>query len=512
MQFRERQGRSRRAAVELYRKSIAKVPAALRARPGLAAAAAALSAQRLLRFAEPAAPFPPYSLANRLIRHAPGSWATRGIELLGNHAQQLIAAIAIATFLLVGFALGRRAAVLFGGLAVLVSVAAGLADPVRPGPGSTLEAGAAGGLAAFVAAWLIEAPVAGVARPFDPRRRRLFAASLAAGGLAGLGGLAVLRRSPGVGADAVRADHVIAVPDDPRFPAVPGLSPRITPPRDHYVVDINLTDPVVDGRSWRLAVHGAVAAPLSLSLTDLRAMGTVEQPILLECISNPVGGRLAGDARWTGVPLARILDLASPGPSARAIRATAADGYVETLPIEVARQEDLLVVFGMNALLLPARHGFPARLIHPGRYGMRSVKWLTEIEVVGDTGEEGYWEKRGWDREAVMRTGARFDIPANHAEVHAPFVAAGVAWAGTRGVGAVEVSGDEGASWTAARLESETGVLGWRRWQAAFDLPPGSHALQVRAADGLGDAQDAERRPPHPSGASGYHRITVTVV
>ncbi|HET8852883.1 MAG TPA: hypothetical protein VFN02_10175, partial [Ktedonobacteraceae bacterium] len=124
----------------------------------------------------------------------------------------------------------------------------------------------------------------------------------------------------------------------------------------------------------------------------------------------------------------------------------------------------------------------------------------------------GYWEQRGWDADGIMRTESRFDVPVDHSQVRSPFIAAGVAWAGTRGVSRVEVSTDDGRSWKGADLERTIDTPSWRRWKITLDLPPGVYPLSVRATDGAGRVQDVVYRPPHPSGASGYHRIVVTVV
>ena len=110
-----------------------------------------------------------------------------------------------------------------------------------------------------------------------------------------------------------------------------------------------------------------------------------------------------------------------------------------------------------------------------------------------------------------MRTESRFDVPVDHSQVRSPFVAAGVAWAGTRGITRVEVSTDDGRSWHAAELEAMADTPSWRRWKIALQLAPGVYPFTVRAADGAGQLQDAQYRPPHPSGTSGYHRIVITV-
>ena len=491
--------------------SLAVLRAVLRCRPGLVAAGAALLGQWLLRRALPGAPFAPYSLANRVVRIVPGDIATRSIDLLGHRALDLAAGSSVVAALVLAFALGQRRAAFFGISAFgLTVVAAGL-DPVHPAVLPSVLSASVAALAAFGAVTLLsQQPAEARPGPASPSRRGFIAGALMGAGLTGLGTAAVWRSlaasgSPGL----VRADRSPDVPGDRAFDAVPGLTPRITPTADHYVVDINLDDPFLSASSWRLKVSGAVRSPGTLALADLRAMATSEQPILLQCISNPVAGGLIGNARWTGVRLADVLELAGLTSAATALIVRAADDYSETVPNEVARGEDAFLVFGMNGRLLPVAHGYPARLILPGRYGMRSVKWVTSIEATGDR-TEGYWEKRGWDREAIMRTGARFDSPRNGATVGSRLTAAGLAYAGERGVQRVEVSSDDAKTWRAVTLEPAPGPFAWRRWMVNLDLEPGVHALQVRTTDGTGAIQSPDRMPPHPSGASGYHRVVVT--
>ena len=484
-------------------------------RPGFAVSAASLLAQYLLHESIRGVPFAPFALGNRLIRLAPGSVATEAIERLGHNAQPLFAWLLIGITLSFGAALGRRTPAIFGALAFLLSMFAFSVDPVPHTLLQNAEASTCAALAAVLVAWSIRPSMPSVwngAEPsVDTDRRRLLQLLLLGGGALALGGSALARRLLADGAsEAVRADRVTIDVADPEFDAIPGLSALVTSRGDHYIVDINLDDPILDGEGWRLKIGGAVSEQRTYSLAQLQTMPTVEEPVVLQCISNTVGGSLVGNARWIGVRLSSLLALAKPDPRARLAIARAADDYTETIPLDGGAQDDVLVAFAMDGQLLPESHGFPARLIFPGRYGMRSVKWLTEIEVI--TGEDqGYWEKRGWDREAVIGTASRIDVPAHRGVTTSPLHIAGVAWAGDRRINAVEVSADDGASWLPAALEREIGPLAWRRWRAEMALAPGVYALLVRAYDGTGAAQQAERRSPHPFGASGYHRVVVTV-
>ncbi len=425
---------------------------------GLAPAVAALAAQWLLHLAVPQAPFAPFSLGERLVRQAPGGLATAAIDLLGHQALHVVAAMCVAGALALGFALRRATPRVLGGAALVASLGAAWLDPRGPGPPWALAAGAVAALAAVLA------PLAVAARP----------------------------------------GH------DPGFAGIAGLSAAVTPTPDHYVVDIDLADPAVPGGGWALRVDGAVARPLRLALADLRAMPTVERLVTMCCISNPVGGPLVGNARWNGVPLADLLRQAHPTGAAVTVEAVAADGYRETYPLPALAGQDVLVAFGMNGAELPRQHGYPARLLVPGRYGMKSVKWLTRLALL-PAPAAGYWEQRGWDPVATIRTQSRIDVPADHAAVPLRFTVAGIAWAGDRRIARVEVLADDHGPWMPAALEHQADPLGWRRWRLGLQLPPGLHTLAVRAVDGTGQTQAAERLPPHPSGASGYHRIVVRV-
>ena len=466
----------------------------------------ALAAQWALHTTDGRVPFAPFSMAAWLVRHTPGGLATTAIEVLGHWALRTVTVGSTAIALAAGALLGRFPPhVVAAVVAATTLVAAGLDPGQLSVPGGLISAAVAAG--AVLMGGAVLQPGRAEPAPNDGRRRFLALLGLAAGALV-LGGGALRRLVESLPMGSVSADVAAGIPDDPGFRPVPGLTPAVTSHEDHYVVDVNIDPPRIEDAGWRLHVHGSVERPLSLSLDDLRAMTTVEELAMLSCISNTVGGGLTGNARWTGVRLADLLDRAHTRTSAAAVRAAAADGYEDTIPIGRVRRPEVLVAIAMDGLLLPTEHGRPARLIVPGLYGMKNVKWLTELEVL-DTMENGYWEERGWGLRAETRTESRIDVPGDHDVVPSSFTAAGVAWAGDRRISRVEVSLDEGRSWRPAQLERELGPFSWRRWQIPLRVEPGTHPLTVRAYDGAGGVQDAERRPPHPSGASGYHRIVV---
>jgi DMSO/TMAO reductase YedYZ molybdopterin-dependent catalytic subunit len=482
------------------------------ARSGFWAALAAVVAQRLLHLGMPEAPFAPYSIAAEVIRASPGPLATWGIEQLGHRALLALGWSCVAVTLVLGFLLGRRSPLLLGALGFLLTILAARIDPMGPPVGPTLlSALVAGGAAALTALLLL--PREELAQ-FDPVRRRLVT-----GGALGVlfwitGAGAITRRQsdkvPSGASGAVRADSLAVLPADSAFADLPQLSPRITPSADHYLVDIDLDDPHVSGGSWRLHIKGKVANELSFSLDQLRAMRTTEFLLVMQCISNEVGGGLVGNSRWTGVPTAGLLAMAGPTADAKSVVARSVDGYTDVVDLAALQHSESMVAFGMNGMLLPRGHGYPARLLYPGHYGMRSVKWLKEL-VVLDHDDEGYWAQRGWDKEALIRTEARIDVPRDGDNVKTSFTAAGIAWAGDRHISKVEVSTDAGESWMEAQLERELSPVSWRRWEVDLQLPAGDYELLARAYDGTGAVQDVKERPPHPSGASGYPAISISV-
>jgi DMSO/TMAO reductase YedYZ molybdopterin-dependent catalytic subunit len=290
------------------------------------------------------------------------------------------------------------------------------------------------------------------------------------------------------------------------------LAPFLTANADFYVVSKNpLEDPNLQPDTWSLRVGGLVDRPLELSYADLRALPAVEQLQTLECISNEVGGDLISTARWTGVPLRALLERAGAAAWSVKLLVQCDDRYESDLPFAVAQAPDTLVAYAMNGEPLPREHGGPVRLLVPGRYGMKSAKWVVALQPTLDNAF-GFWELRGWTDTAVVKTMARIDSPAPGARVSpGPLRLAGVAYAGRRGIAAVEVSADGGRSWQPARLLDDAATpLTWRRWEAEVTLGSAARAtLTVRAQDGEGYAQVAEPARPIPGGASGLHTIAV---
>ncbi|MBI2855434.1 MAG: molybdopterin-dependent oxidoreductase, partial [Chloroflexi bacterium] len=189
-----------------------------------------------------------------------------------------------------------------------------------------------------------------------------------------------------------------------------GMPLEVTPNEEFYTVSKNFVDPAVPQSGWELRVEGLVERPFSLSYEELKALPWVEEYITLECISNRVGGGLISNARWRGIPLRTLLERAGLRDGVVDIASFAADGYSESMPLEMALEPQVLVAYLMNDEPLPRKHGFPARIVVPGLYGEKSTKWLTKLEAV-DHDFLGFWQQNGWGDGGLIQATSQIRVP-----------------------------------------------------------------------------------------------------
>jgi DMSO/TMAO reductase YedYZ molybdopterin-dependent catalytic subunit len=299
---------------------------------------------------------------------------------------------------------------------------------------------------------------------------------------------------------------------------VPGMPKLITPASSFYLIDTALSSPRIDVNDWKLSVKGAVDNPVEFSYKDLLGMSTREADITLSCVSNTVGGGLVSNGRWTGVLLSDVLAEAGMSrdkitTSSRQLVGRSVDGFTTGFKTDIALDgRNALVAFGLNGSELPVKHGYPVRLVIPGLYGyISATKWLTEIELT-NWNFDAYWIQRTWSKEGPIKTQSRIDtISAGDNLSSGKNPIGGIAWAPHRGIEKVEVSTDGGETWNTASLAKQLAEDSWRQYVYDWEARPGDYTIQVRATDGNGETQTATEAPPHPSGATGYHTIDVTV-
>jgi DMSO/TMAO reductase YedYZ molybdopterin-dependent catalytic subunit len=299
------------------------------------------------------------------------------------------------------------------------------------------------------------------------------------------------------------------------------LADAITTTDNFYIVTKNAGgDPLIHPDDWRLVVDGEVERSFQLDYGALTKLPSVEVTKTLECISNlvdkcelaPFGCDLISTARWKGVRLADVLGLVGGvKPGATFLATISADEYTTAVPLDVAMSPDSLLVFEMNGQVLPREHGYPARLLIPGRYGMKSAKWVVALRPMRREFVDWYGQ-RSWSREAVVKTMTRIDVPPRDGRLQAGRQRiAGVAYAGDRGIQQVEFSSDGGEIWqTADLIDPPAGRDAWVRWQGSFSVPAGADlTLVARATDGTGALQSEPFSLAQPDGAGGWNTINV---
>jgi len=279
---------------------------------------------------------------------------------------------------------------------------------------------------------------------------------------------------------------------------------EITDVNDFYVVEKDLGGgPVVDASSWRLNLPTR-----SLTYQELLAVPSQQQELTLACISNDVGGTLISNGIWKGPRVSDVLALTTVPSDAVWMLMESADGYTESFRLRELTPDHLLATH-LNGAPLTPQHGYPARFLFPGHYGMKQPKWVTRIRFSASD-QPGYWENNGWDERAIIKTMSRIDRPADGSAVAAGSIQfGGIAFAGSRRISGVELSWDGGRTWQAADLHTEFAPNAWRFWQLTISLPAGHYKVSVRARDGEGTLQTSKPTGTLPNGADGYHSIAL---
>jgi DMSO/TMAO reductase YedYZ molybdopterin-dependent catalytic subunit len=449
------------------------------------------------------------------------------VELFGTNDKLALEIVVIMAALALGAAFGVLAArrfllgaagfAAFGILGFVAGVGQTLANPAIV----AVQAAAATGIAIQTMSWLLgrlSRTSAEVTVP-DPARRSFLLRT----GAAGLGALAV----GAYGRAALEAGRTAPAPLSPLprpqeivpplaagadlAPTTPGLTPIVVPNAEFYRIDTALLVPSLDTASWQLRIHGLVERETTLRWDQLLALPQFEQYCTIACVSNEVGGHLVGNAKWTGVRLRDVLDIAVPTAQATQLVGRSVDGWTAGMPMEWVMDPDRepMIAVQMNNEPLPRAHGYPARLIVPGLFGyVSATKWLWELELTTWESYDAYWVPLGWAKEGPILTQSRIDTPRGNG-VAGRIPIAGVAWAPDRGIAKVEVGID--GEWRGAELSAPISDATWVQWVYPWDAAKGRHEISVRATDGNGTLQEETRSRPAPDGARGWHSVTIFV-
>ncbi len=493
---------------------------------GVAGVAVAIGLSELGAGLVPGAPSLVASVGSAVINLQPPGAKELVVALFGENdklaLELFVVGVALAIGALVGVLSRRSRWVATAGFAAfgLLAFGATLLDPQASPALAAASAGVAvwAGLVAFDR--LAARPSERTAASMPDWSRRGFL--LRSGGLAiaaGAAGLvgrslieARLRVPARVASTILPAGRLATLPPGAEL-TVDGLTPLVVPNDRFYRIDTALLLPSVDVASWRLHIRGMVDRETTLTFDELAQLPLFEQYVTIACVSNEVGDDLVGNAKWTGVSLRDVLDMAGVQAGASQLVGRSVDGWTAGMPtawvMDPAREP--MIALRMNDQPLPVAHGFPARLIVPGLYGyVSATKWLSELELTTLEAFDAFWIPRGWAKEAPILTQSRIDVPKAATRVQkGRSTIAGVAWAPDRGISRVEVSVD--GEWREARLSNPISDATWVQWRLDWDAAPGRHVLAVRATDGAGEVQTDRRTPPAPDGARGHHSVVVDV-
>ena len=178
--------------------------------------------------------------------------------------------------------------------------------------------------------------------------------------------------------------------------AVPDSVSSVVPTNGSWRIYTVASMPNVDPVAYRLRVDGLVEKPKTFTLADLKAMPRADQVSDFHCVT----GWSVQDVRWGGVRLHDVLDRAGALDNAKALTFVSAEyPYSDSLTLEQALLPDVMLAWQMDGRPLAREHGAPLRLVMPRMYGYKSVKWVERI-VVTRQPVVGYWEERGYDRDA----------------------------------------------------------------------------------------------------------------
>lgn len=308
---------------------------------------------------------------------------------------------------------------------------------------------------------------------------------------------------------------------DPETPLPEHL---ITPLSEFYVQSYALPSNV-DAQKWQLKITGAVANPLVLNFQDILRSPQEDFYLTMECIGNPTGGNLIGNAQWTGTPLLPFLQKAGIKSSAVEFAMKGADWYETTLPVKDVMRPDVRLVHRMNGEPLTAAHGYPVRIIIPGHFGQKQPKWLVEIKAI-DKPKRGFWENQGWSNTAEIPTHAlmrqvqdarvwnkRHQVNLGRTGEtgwEKGVLLAGVALDRSTAIDSIQISTDNGSTWQTTEQTRPASPHEWTLWRYFWKpTQPGNYTLLARATS------QRQQQPlddkDGKDGSSGILRIQVTL-
>ncbi len=353
-----------------------------------------------------------------------------------------------------------------------------------------------GGLAVLgTAIWLVLT----VARApkFTGGRRQFLTAALMAGGTAGVALESYLRNR----ILAKRSDTTMDLRrfSPPPDSFAPGLArPNVNTIEQFYVMSKNTVDPVLDPDRWRLKITVSGRIIRELTFRDLLSVPLHDRYQTLRCISNTLKSDLMSTAYWTGIRLEQLIARRDLPEGMREMAVIGADGHSDSFAVDYAWSPEPLFAIGMNGRTLNRQHGYPLRLLAPRYYGLKHVKWISEIAFV-DESYTGTWPKLGYTKEPVIHTCSFIDRIRREGT---RIIAAGASFSGHGAIHQVQVRAGRNP-WVSAILDTPLSDYSLTRWRVEVDSPPGADVLEARAMDSTGSWQADRESPIFPDGVAG---------
>ncbi len=311
---------------------------------------------------------------------------------------------------------------------------------------------------------------------------------------------------------------------DLKNPNTPLPDRLITPLSDFYVQNYAVPS-TVDRTTWRLKIGGEVETPLILTFDDILNAPQESFHLTMECIGNPSGGNLIGNAKWTGTRLLPFLEKAKIKNTTIEMAMKGNDWYETTLPIAELIKPNVFLVHKMNDEDLTKEHGFPLRILIPGHFGQKQPKWLIELNAIANT-KKGFWENQGWSNTAEIPTHAllrqvqtdRTSNQSNRVNLEKSgetgwedgVLLAGIALDRNLPIQRIEISTDDGQTWQIADQNTPESPHEWTLWRYRWQpKTAGKYKVLARAVSDR-ETQDIEKRD-RMNGQSGVLKIDVTL-
>jgi DMSO/TMAO reductase YedYZ molybdopterin-dependent catalytic subunit len=282
----------------------------------------------------------------------------------------------------------------------------------------------------------------------------------------------------------------------------------VTSNEDHYVYNV-FAVPDIDPETHLTRIVHEQLELASFDLAWLQSLPARDKEHTLQCIGAGPGNLAISNAVWTGLPLVEVLEALGVEIPAQAVgvrvlgadtNAYTGEPYHAGLPLSALTEEPCWLVWRMNGEPVPIVHGGPYRLLVPGRYGIKNVKWPTELAFV-EVPHVSFWTERGWDEQALYNANALVLAPPDRLEVAAGerLRFAGAAFAGTDPVVKVEISLD-GGPFEEATLDYAPGPDIWALWSWDWTPSPGEHTLAARCT-----TRSGAHSHPSPEGTDPWH-------